>query len=313
MGTRIFLLLLIMVLAVVSAGAQDIIHKKTGEEVPAIVVDVSPGVIKYKKPEKPNGPVFSIAREQVDRIVYESGKVVYFAQEEDEEAEAEPSEKEEISKAGKTSPVLGWHLGMGASSIYGDIEGSKIQLASTLGATFTLPVGQNNSILLGLDILSLGCGLDDIDYTDPSDSSRIVLSKLREDLGYVSLLLMDRFFLNPNRNYYVEGGFYASFLMAGTITGEGVITDTLGMVTSGAIEETLVDIYKSYDIGLSIGFGGRIPLDKKNKWHLTAGARFYYGLTNIADIQIPGFESYSESNIFGLVFIGVDIATKSSK
>jgi hypothetical protein len=59
--------------------------------------------------------------------------------------------------------------------------------------------------------------------------------------------------------------------------------------------------------------GGRIPLDKNNKWHLTAGVRFYYGLTNIADIQIPGFESYSEYNIFGLVFVGVDIATRSSK
>jgi len=307
MGIRVFVFCFILILAGSQAISQDIIKKHTGEQIEAVIVDVSPGVIKYRKFDKPQGPVYSIAREQVSEIIYESGKTTSFEQ---EEKQYEQTSKETPTSHTKPSPVLGWHLSLGVSSIYGDISGAKTQMASAIGATFSLPTGKNNTVLFGFDILSLGCGFEDMDVSF-DDGSSIVITNANEDLGYVSLLIADRYFLNSGRNIYIEGGGYGSFLMNAITSGDAEITDTNGFVTSGSFSDNLIDYYKAYDFGLFGGLGGRVPLGKSGKWNLTIEARFYYGLTNIWDpAQMPGSEDYSESNIFGLLFVGVDIPTR---
>ncbi|NQT77548.1 MAG: PorT family protein [Bacteroidetes bacterium] len=309
MKTRFTFLILILLLTATAAGAQDIIFKRTGKEIQAIVVDISPGVVKYKKFDNKNGPVFSIAREQVEKIIYENGKTIDFTK---PERDIEEHEQENILPPEKTSPTLGWHLGIGASNLYGDIEGSKMQTASAIGVSFTLPVGRKNTLLFEADILSLGCTFEDMDYIDHRDSSRVVITNASEDLGYIGLVVMDRYFLNEKRNYFLEGGIYGSFLMDATMLGDAEITDTTGMIISGSFEDKLLDFYSSFDFGLAGGIGGRIPIDKNGKWHISAGARFYYGLVNITNIDIPGLD-YKESNIYGLIFVGVDIPTRSKQ
>ena len=296
-------------MALLPAAAQDIIQKHTGEKIEAVIVDISPGVIKYRKYDQQQGPVFSIAREQVAQIIYENGKIHTFDQKKTPE---KLNVSDPRANQAKPSPTFGWHIGFGASDLNGDITGNKIQLASAIGASFTLPAGRKNTFLIEADILSLGCGFEDLDII-LDDGSRLVITDANEDLGYIGLLIMDRFFFNAGRNYFIEGGAYGSFLINASTAGNAEITDTSGVVTSGAFEDKLLDLYKSYDFGLAVGVGGRLPLDKKGKWHLTAGARFYYGLTNITDISFPGFEDYRESNIYGLIFVGVDIPTKSSQ
>ncbi len=310
MRIRALLFIFILFLTALSVQAQDVIHKYSGETIEAVVIDISPGVIKYKKYAQQNGPVFSIAREQVEKVVYENGKTITF---EKSEPRKEPLEKDPDLNPAKPSPTFGWHIGFGISNLYGDIEGGRMQLASAIGATFTLPVGRRNTIMFGADILSLGCRLEDIDITF-DDGSRLVITDANEDLGYISLLVLDKYFFNENHNYFLEGGVYGSFLMNATAAGNAEITDTLGVVTSGAFEDRLDEFYKPYDIGLALGIGGRLPLDKNKKWHLSIGARFYYGLTNLVDAaNLVGFDDYRESNIYGIVFVGVDIPTKSKQ
>jgi hypothetical protein len=105
--------------------------------------------------------------------------------------------------------------------------------------------------------------------------------------------------------------------MNATFSGNDEVVNSSGAtIDNMSFTETFVDFYKSFDFGLAVGLGGRIPLDKNRKWHLTAGVRFYYGLTNIVDPDaaiLIGFADYQESNIFGLVFVGLDIPTKSKQ
>ena len=303
------LILLAIILGLPLASAsQDIIYRNNGEEIRAVVLEISPGVVKYLKYDHRQGPVFSIAREQCEKIIYENGRVVTFDK---------PVKK---IKSGKTenrplpvrkSPLLGWHIGLGASTLYGDIENNKPLLASSIGVSVTLPFARNNSLLLQADLLSLGCSFHDMDYLDESDSSRVSITNAVEDLGYIGLMLMNRYFFNSDFNYYIEGGLYGSFLVNARMQGDVEITDTLGQVSSGSFNEQLIDIYDVFDFGVAAGLGGRIPLDKRKKWHLTLGMRFYYGLTNIIDTGIPLLNEYRESNIYGLVFLGLDIPTKS--
>lgn len=311
MGNRILTFIILLLFAGLSAGAQDIILKKTGEEIKAIVVDVSPGVVKYKKFENQQGPIFAIAREQVDKIIYQSGKAQDFEEETPEPIT--PMSEEQAMMPAKASPILGFHMGFGASNLKGEITGSKTQLASTLGATFQFPVGNYFSFLLGIDLLSIGCGFEDIDYIDHTDSSRIVITNAREDLGYFSLILLPRVYLNKKRNFFVEGGVYGSVLFGATMSGEAEITYASGEVESGAFSDEINNFYKVFDFGVAAGGGGRIPIGKKGKWHITAGARMYWGLSNIIDTDIPGFENYTEFNIYGLVFVGADLQLGKSK
>jgi hypothetical protein len=316
MKLRVFFLILIFVASGYVAGAQDIIYKRSGESIEALIVDISPGVVKYKKFDKPHGSVYSIARDQVEKITYQNGKTVSFEEEEREP----PVEQDSVVLKPKFSPVLGWHLGMGASSLNGDIVDAKALLASSLGASLTLPIGRNNSLLVGVDILSVGCGIKDFPAYD-NDNNRWEFTKASEDLGYISLLVTDRFFLNSGRNYYIEGGGYGSFLMNANFNADAEVFSPQGvLIDSGPYTEELNSIYKSFDFGLVAGLGGRIPLGKSAKWHITAGARFYYGLTNIVDEDVAtvlathlGLQDYRESNIFGLIFLGVDIPTKSKQ
>lgn len=307
MGMRTFFILSFLLIPGFLVQAQDIIHRHTGETIEATIVDISPGVIKYKKYGDPQGPVYSIAREQVEMIVYADGKITRFEKEEEQEELPEAGSQEPIIRP---SPTFGWHIGIGTSSIYGDIAGARARLASAIGVDFLIPFGKNNGILLGADVLSLGCSFEDIDEI-LDDGTRVVITNSSEDLGYLSILVADRYFLNRDRNYYFEGGFYGSFLISAFINGDAEITDTSGIVTSGSFNDQLFDFYKAYDLGILAGVGGRIPLGGSKKWHLLVGARFYYGLTNIWDPEImPGSEDYIESNIFGFVFVGVDIPTR---
>lgn len=291
------------------SDAQDIIHKYTGETIEATVVDISPGVIKYKKYSDSQGPIYSIAREQVEQIVYADGKITRFEKEVKQE---ELPEERSLDTIVRQSPTFGWHLGLGVSSILGDILGAKPLMASSIGASFVLPVGQNNTIMFGLDLLSVGCGLDDFIIYDFSEN-RWEFSGAREDLGYISLVVMDRIFLNAKRSFFLEGGGYGSFLMNASFSAQAEVYSLQGaQIDEGSYTEDWTYLYKAFDFGFTVGLGGRIPLGKSGKWHITAEARCYYGLTNIIDpdnASLAGMEGYSESNIFGLVLVGVDIPT----
>lgn len=313
MKIKVFALFIIYLLMGTYAMGQDIILKHDGETIEALIVDISPGVIKYKKFDKPNGSVYSITRDQVQQITYQNGKILSF---EIEEQKVKPIETDTAITRTKTSARFGWHLGLGASSLYGDISEIKALLASAIGASITLPIGQNNTLHFGLDILSVGCGINDFHLYD-NENNRWEFMNATEDLGYVTLVAMDRYFLNAKHNYYLEGGGYGSFLMNATLNSNVEIYSPQGaMIDSGPYSEKLFSFYKSFDFGLVAGLGGRIPLGSSGKWHLTAGARFYYGLTNIVDsgaATAAGLGDYSESNIFGLIFVGVDIPTNKKE
>jgi hypothetical protein len=311
MKNQLLLILALFFFTGLAVSGQDIILKKTGEEIQAIIIDVSPGVIKYKKFENQDGPIFAIAREQVDKILYQNGKAETFRQEEPEEIK-KPDKQRQIEVPLKPSPVLGFHMAYGGSNIYGDIENGKLLLATALGASFTMPAGKNNGIYLEADLLSIGCGLDDwnvIDY----NGDLIEFTDAREDLGYLSLILLDRYFLNAKRIFFIEGGLYGSVLISATISGQARISNSHGVVDEGAFEEKVQNWYSDWDFGVAGGVGGRIPLGKTAKWHISVGARFYYGIPNIWDFIIPGMEGYRESNIYGLIFVGADLKTRSSK
>lgn len=308
MGRKGFVLMLFMILAGILADAQDVIYTSNGEEIQCLVVDISPSVVKYRKFQQEQGPVYSIAIDQVEKIKYQSGKAITF-----KKAKVQPRSEKEISSAerpAKPPNTFGWHFGLGSSIIDGDIEGSQWQMASTLGASFNLALGGQNSLMFGADILSVGCGLEDLYSFEPETNAQIDITEWEQNMGYLNIAAMYRQYFNAGRNYFAEGGLYGSFLLNAEWQGLITITDTLGQVYEENFRDDLRDFYDAFDYGLSFGLGGRIPVDKKGKWHISLEARFYYGLANIINQDFI-IDDYRESNMFGLFNVGVDIPTSS--
>lgn len=68
--------ILIIIFAIISVNplfSQDIIIKKTGEEVISKVLEITPTDVRFKKSDNFNGPVYSILKSEVSIIKYENG------------------------------------------------------------------------------------------------------------------------------------------------------------------------------------------------------------------------------------------------
>ncbi len=67
-----------IILSCFATQAQDVIVKNDKTEIKAKVTEVTDLVIKYKKFEMPNGPVYNINKEDVFMIIYENGTKEYY-------------------------------------------------------------------------------------------------------------------------------------------------------------------------------------------------------------------------------------------
>ena len=70
---KLLFFLLLMVLATNFSFAQDMITKKTGEDIKAKVLEVSTTKIKYYKFDMPDGPIYTILKSDVLIIRYQNG------------------------------------------------------------------------------------------------------------------------------------------------------------------------------------------------------------------------------------------------
>ena len=67
------LLILLQLLIISSSFSQDIITKKTGEDIKAKVIEVNPTDIKYKKHGSQSGPTYTIDKNEILMVQYEDG------------------------------------------------------------------------------------------------------------------------------------------------------------------------------------------------------------------------------------------------
>lgn len=71
---KLAFLLVALLLGTVAASAQDIITKRNGDEIRAVVTAVGPDTISYKLYDETNGVVYTIMKDEVVLIKYENGR-----------------------------------------------------------------------------------------------------------------------------------------------------------------------------------------------------------------------------------------------
>lgn len=69
-----YILSALFILSMILTGfAQDLITKKSGEEIKAKILEVNPTEIKFKKSDNPDGSIFTMPKSEILTIRYSNG------------------------------------------------------------------------------------------------------------------------------------------------------------------------------------------------------------------------------------------------
>ena len=73
---KLFILLLLAL--GINSTAQDLITRKNGQDVKVKIIEVGVSEVKYKRAENPNGPTYTVSKEEILLIKYENGQKEIF-------------------------------------------------------------------------------------------------------------------------------------------------------------------------------------------------------------------------------------------
>jgi hypothetical protein len=94
-------LFFLLALCVTAMKGQDMITKKDGSIIKAKITEVNEDNLKYKKADNPDGPSYTIAKDNIFSVTYANGQVEKFTT---AESTAESESKEETESG--TNPIL---------------------------------------------------------------------------------------------------------------------------------------------------------------------------------------------------------------
>lgn len=83
MYSKKLIVVLSLLFCFLTAAAQDVIVKKDGSQLAGKVIEVTESVVKYKKVDNLDGPLYSISTDNILRINYENGDADVFVDEEE--------------------------------------------------------------------------------------------------------------------------------------------------------------------------------------------------------------------------------------
>ena len=75
----VLLILSLFCAAGIDAAAQDVITRRNGEDIRAVIVEVTDDAVKYKRENLPDGPLFTISKADVLMVTYSDGSRDVFA------------------------------------------------------------------------------------------------------------------------------------------------------------------------------------------------------------------------------------------
>lgn len=107
MINKIIHTLLILIVCSAAAKAQDKIYRKGGEVIQANIIEVGTDNIKYKIFNEANGPIYTIEKARLLKIVYQSGRVERY-QETLNDPELYAEQATEAVKLNFLAPLLGY-------------------------------------------------------------------------------------------------------------------------------------------------------------------------------------------------------------
>jgi hypothetical protein len=217
-------------------------------------------------------------------------------------------EKEKKQKVNKNlpSPLVEVWGGMGLGTVTGDVAAAKNRLTGLFGGGFTLPLTVQNHLHFELGYSFQGFNYKSGTYTINDTAYNLEAADQR--LNYFSLSVQDKYFFDKKRTYYVNGGFYLSYLSHARFQANYDIKIEGQPDEHHEIDNGNKSDLSGVDFGLTGGIGVR--LGNKALSNFTIEARMAYGLVNIAK-PLEGVDRKAH-NIYGILKLGIDIPVREN-
>ena len=193
--------------------------------------------------------------------------------------------------------------GMGLSSVTGNISTDK-RLTGLFGAGFTMPISNENNIHFEGAYTFQGFKYKPRTYE--RNDTVLNLEKAEQRFNYFKLTVMDRYFLDKERRYYVNGGFYLAYLTQSRFQANYDLKVGTEEEEHHEINDSNKDVFRPIDFGLTGGIGVRLGNQQVSCF--TIEARVSYGLVNAAK-PING-EKPKARNLYGVLKLGIDIPVR---
>ncbi len=220
---------------------------------------------------------------------------------------AQEKQKKAKTKKNLPSPLVEVWGGMGLSSITGNIASSKFRLTGLFGAGFTMPLTQQNHLHFEGAYSFQGFNYKATSF-QVDDTTSVNLEESDQRMNYFILTVQDKYFIDKKRTYYVNGGFYLSYLSHARFQANYELKVEGQPDEHREIDDGNKDDFTGVDFGLTAGVGVR--LGNKALSNFTIEARMTYGLVNIAK-ESPASNDPSARNIYGVLKLGIDIPVRN--
>ncbi len=218
-------------------------------------------------------------------------------------------EKQKKSKARENLPsslVEVWG-GMGLSSVAGNLSSADKRLTGLFGAGFTLPLTQQNNLHFEGGYSFQGFKYKPQTY-ELNDTVSLDIEKAEQRFNYFILTVQDKYFFDKQRTYYVNGGFYMSYLSHARFQANYEVKMPGQPDEHKEIDDDNKGDFSTFDFGLTAGIGLR--LGNKQLSNFTIEARLTYGLVNIAKPNKVNANPKAR-NVYGVLKLGIDIPTRN--
>ena len=211
--------------------------------------------------------------------------------------------KQKKQKQSKNFPTLLIEVwgGMGLSSVAGSLSSTEKRLTGLFGAGTTIPISAQNNIHAELAYTFQGFKYK-MPRTYIHNGETDTLKSAEQRFNYVKLNVMDKYFIDKKRTFYVNGGFYLAYLSQARFQISWEEDWKLEEIDEGNEND-----FRTFDFGLNGGIGVR--LGNKQTSNFTIEARVSYGLINVAKPAADGTK-YNEKNIYAVLKFGVDIPVR---
>ena len=143
---KIIFTLLTSIFAITFCYSQDLITKKSSEDIEAKVVEVTTTEIKYKKIDNLDGPVFSMPKSDVLMIRYENGTKDIFVEEKTNETISTPDlSGDKLYKQGQSAAIKNYrgYTGAGTGTLIVSLLSPLVGLIPAVACSSTPPKDKN--------------------------------------------------------------------------------------------------------------------------------------------------------------------------
>ena len=279
---KAFLLFAVFSISVASMFAQDVIKLKNGENIQALVLEIGEVEIKYKKPDNPDEPNYTLKKSEILMIIYANGSKDVFADNtsivETTKQVTAPTQltKSKASNSSLNSNKRGWHgvnvsyhpitIQTSASSSYDGVNESASESVNTnglsIGYTYSYLISSQVPVFIesGINFQWINETSDESeknDYWEYKSNSKFNLYSIRVPLniGY-------KLAFNEKSSFFAFAGLYARGNLSGRIKGNYSYSNEYGEFESDVFNINIFDkndmdgeTYNRFQFGWQAGGG----------------------------------------------------------